>query len=770
MKNFKTSFSNTTNLKFSITQFNQTDQEFNNSLNNISGDLRQGIPFDELVIKCLNYLFLNCIENHSELKEIWSLDTAKSILDKNNDTGYTIINTKNIYINANVNKKHYYKEAFAFIQLAHYLNEIDLSRSQFFVYINHYLTTGEKLPENLYDDDLDYLHKKYISFKKLQKDNFKITAQTLIKNHFFGCLYLLCNDLDLDTSNFKSIYKFGRDYNALTKVSREFRQYFPFLLNEYDIKQANPHFIDMQINSNVGTNIYELISDTYKITREQAKEKFNTYINYRKYNKNREYYKAFFEPIYKEHTDKLIDLILDEKKPIWNVLSEWEQTAINIFKETNNLKNVSRLHDAIFIIDDVYKKEIISDFTWFSFNKKIVNRTNTKLDFKVLNNKPKYNYCNSIPAYLFKKIEIVKEKKISSIDDTFYNSSKEIKKDSFYTFKSDNKKGEYFKNNLFRIYENEFICYNANFNISYKGTFKDDVFQELTEKEFLKKIYNSVDVIRYLNKNISFEALRELIKNIIDNIFENGIYSFNKNYLFELLIERIKQTPIKPEAKKIDWVYLYDDENSNISFYEFQSLLYKAKREARKYFLAKKIIDTIKNSLKNDFKTFIDFKNIGIADKKFCPEIYDLIVRFNKANNINDVRTAKKIKEMYTKLETLYSNNSIRVSEIVYTMNYKDISSATETHRNTATKFKKWFNSIQDKKEIQSIIKELENIILLGTEREIKIDFKKEVNETIHLYNDYTITETIEITQEEERYFIVNIRQIKTPPKHYKEQ
>lgn len=171
MKIFKNSFGNSINLKFQITQITQSDEQFYNLLNNIKGDLFQnkGVNFDKVIIHSLNYLFVNCI-NTSDLKDDdFNLEFAKSILDKNNCTGYTPIKTSPHSTNIPIYKKKYYKEAFAFIQLAYYLNEINLEENQFFKYINHYLNTNTKLPDLEYFLDLEYLHKKYNDFSKSKK-------------------------------------------------------------------------------------------------------------------------------------------------------------------------------------------------------------------------------------------------------------------------------------------------------------------------------------------------------------------------------------------------------------------------------------------------------------------------------------------------------------------------------------------------------------------------------------------------------------------------
>jgi len=173
------------------------------------------------------------------------------------------------------------------------------------------LNTGTKLPESEYKLDLEYLNKKYAYYSEQ-----KTKPEKIIDYWFNGCLFVILNDLGLSVANFKIVSKEGRQYNPIVKVPRDFRKYFPFVLNQYDIKSAYPHFIDLIIDSNVAGSIYGDIQKRLSIARGDAKILFNRKLNSGKYY-SREHFTTFFEPYYKEYTSGLVDLILDKKTPFW---------------------------------------------------------------------------------------------------------------------------------------------------------------------------------------------------------------------------------------------------------------------------------------------------------------------------------------------------------------------------------------------------------------------------------------------------------------------
>ena len=679
----KTSFKNAESVKFSVTQIDQTPNEYWDLLNNISGDVYQnnGVNFDKLVLHSLHYFFINCINSSDLLDSDWSLEFAKSILDKNNDTGWQPVTTSPHSTNIEVYKKDYYKECFAFIQLAYYLNHIDLRQNQYFEYIDHYLTTGSKLPEDNYKLDLAYLKKKYNDYDKSKADH-KTTAAATLKNHFYGCLFILCNDLGLSIKNFKVKSKQGRDYSTIVNVPREFRKYFPFILVENDIIAANPHFIDLEIDSNCASGIYEKFAASLNVTRTEAKILFNKTLNSGKYYP-REYFVKFFEPIYKDKTEALVNLVMDLKKPFWMVMQHWEFIAIETYKNTNKIQNVTRLHDAIICIDNIYSKELRTSFTNFTFGSKKLNSFGDGLQFEVSKKSSKFNYISSLPSSLSGYKNAVHHHK----------SQKEI-----------------FKSKNFDIYKDDFHYIKAGFNIASRGNFYKDDFVHITEDVFLDKVKNQIAVLIYLNDNINHQNLSYLINAIVNYIFDNGVYSFNKNYLVNYLIDLFESETIEPEWKIKNWMYKGTEQKNNFTIYQWSSLLYEAKSKAKEFFAALDLHEIINSSLHSKKKIYLNIKDLGIKDKRTSPRIAAIVDSFNGANGIECLRFANTLNQLCTKFGTLYSDVYNRVTKLVHTPTQNQLAKDLSVNRRTAKKLIDWMQLEPDTTKIKQLVIQLNEI------------------------------------------------------------
>ena len=120
--------------------------------NNIKGDLFQnkGIDFEKIVLQSLHYFFINCVDTSRLNDSDWCLSFAKSLLDKNNTTGYTTILSNPHSHNIEVRQCEFYKECFAFIQLAYYLNEINLKENQYFIYLRTVISDFQPYSLDLY--------------------------------------------------------------------------------------------------------------------------------------------------------------------------------------------------------------------------------------------------------------------------------------------------------------------------------------------------------------------------------------------------------------------------------------------------------------------------------------------------------------------------------------------------------------------------------------------------------------------------------------------
>jgi hypothetical protein len=663
------------NFKQLITSLEVTPETYKDILNNIKGDTDSGFDFNDVVNYSLAYLTNYSFENLKDSE--YNLETFKAILDKANINfrlGYKPNILKAYNGSATAKNTELFIYAYCIIQFDYYFKSIDLKNNDFYKYTQHYFNTGLKLDIDLYKGDKEYLLKEY---DKMDKDGFH-RAKYHIKKAFVGSLFLLLNELELETIHFKNKVSDCREYNAMVKTPRPFRKYFPFKLVEYDIKSAFPRFIDEIIDSNIAHDVYQRIMDSYNLERDSAKILFNKWLNSSKY-KTKEQFYNFFEPIYKDKTNDLVNLLTNKEKPFWKVMFYWEFLAIETFVKTNKIERFTRLHDAVFIVDNEYNIPIKDiDFSFVSFGAK---KYFSKPGIQVAKNiKNATRYTPAIPYELRSKLVLE------------VNHTEKIESKSF---------------NNFRIYKEPFWFLNANFNIGANGYIKESEFYFYDVSHFENKLQNLVNVIAY-NNNLSFRKLKFYVKGILNYILENSVLTFDLNDVLDFLMISI-EPPI------------YDYKNhtysgrDNLNMFEYQSQLKKAEKMFDSVCYAESIFSIVETSYKTKQKICIDFRTLKLRKGKGYNFLFDLINRFNHANGFSDVRTADSFKVIFDKKrEVGHTINKIQDnSKTTNATGFNEIRDFDDIaiRPQTKAKFKKWLQKEQDSKEVQSIYFELKEFI-----------------------------------------------------------
>jgi hypothetical protein len=662
------------NFKQSVTSVVVTPETYKNILNNIKGDADSGIEFNEVVNYSLAYLASYCFENLKDSE--YNLETFKAILDKANinfKLGYNTNILKAYNGTATVKNTDLFIYAYCIVQFDYYYKSIDLKNNDFYRYTQHYFATNKKLNIDLYEGDKEYLLKEY---DKMDKEGFH-RAKYHIKKAFIGSLFLLLNELELDTIHFRNNVSDCREYNAMVKTPRPYRKYFPFKLVEYDIKSAFPRFIDEIIGSDISTEVYQRIMSTYNLSRPEAKILFNKWLNSSKY-KTKEQFYTFFEPIYKDKTNELVELLTNKEKPFWKVMFYWEFLAIETFVSINKIEKYTRLHDAIFVIENEFNVPIKNiDFSFVSFGAKKYYSPSPIHVAK--DRKNAIRYSAAIPYEIRSKLVFE------------VNHTENIESKSF---------------NNFRIYKEPFWYLNANFNISANGFINKGNFVFYDAEHFEAKLQNMVNVIAYEN-NIGYRKLRLYVKSILNHILENSCFTFDLNDILDHLITHIHQ----PEYNTKDHLYNGRD---NLNMFEYQQAYFKALKMFDTVSYAESIFSIVETAYKTKRKIFIDYRELGLRSNENGKFIFEIIKRFNKANGINDVRTGDSFKTILDKKREvtqtiqndLYSvrKNATGHNEI---RDFDNISIRPQTK----AKFKKWLEIVQDEKEVQSIYFELMDFI-----------------------------------------------------------
>ena len=700
---------NTNNLNFKqfATNIPISDSEYFDIISNVQGTAKTGHDFNEVLKASLRYLTFNCFYNLNDSE--YNLTHFKAVLDtinKKEQYGFKpyFLEPYNGFFD--YKKCKYLKESYAFVQFAYYMNSIDLKNTPFFKYTSHFSTTGTKLPDDNYTGDLSYLHKEY---SKIIEPNGKTRYLTALNRHFNGAMFMLLNELELPTTHFNNKIDNFREYNALVQTPREWRKYFPFDLTEYDIKSAFPSFIDEIINTNVGANVYELIMQTYNVDRDNAKMLFNKWLNSTKYKTKEEFFN-FFEPIYKDKAKQLSELLSNKDKPFWKVMFEWEHKAITLFLFANKIKRYTRLHDAIFIVDNEYNAPLrMTDLNFVKFGSKEYKQQT--LDIKLNTSKRLYKGYHSA---------IVKHSEMNYIYERLFNENIESVNVGDFT-----------------IYQEYFYCYKGNFNVGINGFFQDSEFVYYNESWLLEKIQKLANIVVKLN-DMSYSNLESYLRLVLENILNAGIWSFNIDNLLNYIISDIQE----PELTLCD--YTFHSEKS-VSMVLFQKYYYEALAKAKFIFQCKSIYGLVEKSFSNnDKRFFINPKDI-FSDKNYKAKnktFVDLIERFNKANGFETIGKALKIKELLKSGQK--SHNPIKKS--IYRVVNKLSETELRIQRREVQLLKEWNNTIQDSQTIKDILEFLNSVIFEVN----NVEVKEKLNETIKEKNVKVIQLKIQTNRNEE--------------------
>lgn len=432
-------FFNNSNLKTDIQNRISVNIEtdFINALNDMRGDNKNGygISFSEITRLAMAYFYSEIFTD--KIKDTYySLEMVKGFLDANNLTTYTAIHEIDVTF-YKLNDAPLFKHCWLIIQSAWFFNSQYFGQHQHIDYLNHYITTGQKLPIENYNFDRNYLDKKYNDIDTAKTKKIPINGFTLVNQWYYSILFLVCNELKLSTKHFNNSIVDNREYNPLPKTSRQLRPLTPFKIVECDIKSAFPTFLDVETAASLKDNIYNNLMLSKGITRNEAKVLFNTVCNSGAYKTKAETTAFFIECGYtQKQCTHLITLTHDPKRKFISFMTEYERLAIQHFTDMNNLQRGTRLHDAILFIDDKIKPAILTVHPNCDFGYKELNRPIIKSSFSVGSKRLPYAFINSIPKGLnvISKYDSLKPKvKGTANGFKFYNSKYEYISAGFNT-------------------------------------------------------------------------------------------------------------------------------------------------------------------------------------------------------------------------------------------------------------------------------------------------------------------------------------------------
>jgi len=400
-KRIRLDFYNNSNLKDDIqSRISLTIKaDFEKALNCINGDNGTGENFSEIVRLAMAYFYSEIFRDKIK-NSYYSLEMVKGFIDGDNLTSYTAIHEIDVKY-YKLNDAPLLKHCWLIIQTAWYINSEHFGHHQHIDYLNHYITTGEKLPMADYNFDPNYLEKKYTSIDETKVKKIPVDGYSLVNKWYYGILFLVCNELGLPTTHFIISHSDNREFNPITKTSRQLRCLAPFKIIECDIKSAFPTFLDVETGSELKDHVYNNLMLTKGITRGEAKILFNTVCNSGKY-KSKDETKAFFLKCgYSEvQCEVLLGLTHDLDRKFYSFMTEYESAAIQFFAVRNDLKRGVRLHDALLYIDNKIKPEFFKVHPNCDFGCKELNKPIYKETFSLSDKRLPYAYIGSIPQGL----------------------------------------------------------------------------------------------------------------------------------------------------------------------------------------------------------------------------------------------------------------------------------------------------------------------------------------------------------------------------------
>jgi hypothetical protein len=567
----KLDFFNDSNLKGEIQNriSSNIEQNFKEALNKMRGDNTSGFgtSFSEITLLAMAYFYSEIFTD--KIKDsYYSIKMVKGFLDANNLTSYTAIHEIDVQF-YKLKDKELFRHCWLIIQSAYFFNSEHFGHHQHIDYLNHYINTGRKLPVEHYKFDQNYLDKKYAEIDRLNGEKINIDEFKLVSQWYFAILFLICKELNLSTEHFIISNKDNREFNPISKTSRQLRPLAPFKIIECDIKNAFPTFLDLETKASLKDHVYNNLMQSRNITRGEAKILFNKFCNSGKYNTIQKTISFFLTCGYTENQcDELITLTHDNKKLFYSYMTEYENLAIQNFIFNNDLKRGARLHDALLFIDDKIKPKVLKVEPNCDFGYKELNYPIVRESFNLGSNYLNRGYIDSIPYGL-------------GLITKHHFTKPPIKGEA----------------NGFRLYTDTFEYHKASFNLV-DLVYDYDVF--------IQKCNTMLDCLVFLNKT---PLNHSHIHFIIKHIRENSKYIFNVRALYSRFTKYQTKT-FKNPPKKRDF-----DLITEINFKtktEFLIALNKAKGSINTNINNNELFNLLHERItNNDYGYLNEFKIIG---------------------------------------------------------------------------------------------------------------------------------------------------------------
>ncbi|MGJ8667535.1 MAG: hypothetical protein ACSHW7_14285 [Patiriisocius sp.] len=232
--------------------------------------------------------------------------------------------------------------------LIEYLDFIDkrpLKNNDYFKYVNAY-RAGKKLNLKYFRHCKEKLEEYYSKIDK--NESYNTFNFDLYRRYVFYMMLRLNGFYKIEYDILFNVkIKDNREYSPLSSIPSVLRAELPFKIKEVDIYRAFPTFIDKELGiKKREQDVYELVD----------KKKFNSLINSHKDVKGVSI-KSLRDQLSPIYGDRAKEVLTDErfssKGKMFKNLVKYEQKAINKLVRKNTLNNFARLHDGIFVKENV---------------------------------------------------------------------------------------------------------------------------------------------------------------------------------------------------------------------------------------------------------------------------------------------------------------------------------------------------------------------------------------------------------------------------------
>lgn len=369
-----------------------TETALKNGIENLANfNSKNGYHFDSLTYLAINYFYDNIFvyydaetKKHSyKTNGTTTIASIKGYFDACNYTQYTPINTIDKTDYKQLFNAELFTESYLIIQTAYFFGSDVFGKHEYIEVVEHYRKTGTILKSSLDKTQLNRAFETIYTFKNWNGKGIKpsqFSKDTYLNNWYYGTLDLIVNtlmSLGHNCINFKYEFPIKQDkvseyriYNKLIQTPRILRKIQPFEMIEFDIKSGHLSYIDLLIGSNVSKTAYDNYAKVHGITRDEAKRKFQSILNWREYRKTPAKQKQYHTDLCRfgwtpEQATRIINEVTDAPDYLFgHFASKFELQYTDTFITVNKIRGSTRGHDAVYLLKrrDVNYLHFITSF------------------------------------------------------------------------------------------------------------------------------------------------------------------------------------------------------------------------------------------------------------------------------------------------------------------------------------------------------------------------------------------------------------------------